>query len=51
MIKPNFKKMYLISDEKFQTLMANSSQTKQDNTRCDPYEIKQNSKQMISGPL
>ena len=48
MIKPNFKKMYLISDEKFQAFMTNSSQVNsnthsihsQDNTVCKVTETK-----------
>ena len=58
MIKPNFKKMYLISDEKFQALMTNSSQANsnsklihsQDNTLCKVTETKQNNNQTFTIP-
>ena len=58
MIKPNFKKMYLISDEKFQALITNSSQNtsnsklihSQDNTLCKVTETKQNNNQTFTTP-
>ena len=58
MIKPNFKKMYLISDEKYQALMANSSQTNsnsisissQNRAACNTTETKQNNDQAFTAP-
>ena len=58
MIKPNFKKMYLISDEKFQALITNSSQNNsngklidsQENTLCKVTETKQNNNQTLTIP-
>ena len=58
MIKPNFKKMYLISDEKFQALITNSSQNNsngklidsQENTLCKVTETKQKNNQTLTIP-
>lgn len=52
MIKPNFKKMYLISDEKFQALITNSSQNNSNGKLIDTEvtETKQNNNETLTIP-